>query len=537
MARGARVESEKPPCLPDPTQRCACRWSRPETWMTPTRRALLAAGATLPFLRGPARAAPGDGTLRCGLSAFPPNLQPWVSTGASAGTVKMLVHRRLVSYDGKGQLRGELAESWSRDPADGAWVFKLRQNARFQNGEPVTADDIRWNVEQIADEKSTAYMRAQFQGVEKIETPDARTIRFYTREPVASFPEWFAGYNMGLIWPKSDARDPVGAGPFRVTAQERGSSLTLEAVPNHWSGLPKIKTIRMVVYADENLRAAALQSGDVDLIEYVPWQSMSAIEADGRLKLDAVEGPFMDILFNGSRGPFADPRVRRAVAHAIRREEIVKAAFFGRGKVLEGVPIVEGTPWYDAELARGWAYDPGRSKALLSEAGFANGFQTTLLSTAQYGMHKDTAEVVQQHLAAVGIQCELRLPDWSTRVSAGQRGQFEIAIHGVSAESNDPDGLTAVFDTSLSPAHGRSFGLQAPRTVAALAKGRAEFDQAKRVEAYKEFQRAALEEVPLVGLAWRSQGYAMDAQVKGFVNLPGALTTTSGAMLEQAYFG
>jgi peptide/nickel transport system substrate-binding protein len=261
------------------------------------------------------------------------------------------------------------------------------------------------------------------------------------------------------------------------------------------------------------------------------------VEAEPRLKLDAVEGPFMDILFNGTKGPFADARVRRAVAHAIRREDIVKAAFFGRGKVLEGLPIVEGTPWYDAELARGWAYDPARSKALLAEAGVGGGFSTTILSTAQFGMHKDTAEVVQQHLAAVGIQAELRLPDWSTRVSLGTRGQYEIAIHGVSAENNDPDGLTSVLDPGLSPSHGRSFGVQAPRTATLLAEGRRELDQAKRVEIYKNLQRAALEEVPLVGLAWRSQGYGMSTAVKGFTNLPGALSTTSGAMLEETYFG
>ncbi|MBO1074366.1 ABC transporter substrate-binding protein [Roseomonas marmotae] len=504
--------------------------------MTPTRRALLAAGATLPFLRSPLRAQPAEGVLRFGLSTFPPNLQPWPSTGASAGTVKMLIHRRLISYDEKGELRGELAKSWANEP-DGAWVFRLRKDARFQNGEPVTSEDIRWNIEQIADTKSTAYMRTQFQGVAMIETPDAHTIRIRMKEPVAALPHWFTGYNMPMIWRKSDAREPVGAGPFRVAAQERGSSIELEAVPNHWQGLPKLKRIRMTVYADENLRAAALQSGDVDMIEYVPWQSMNAVEADPRLKLDAVEGPFMDILFNGTRGPFADARVRRAVAHAVKREDIVKAAFFGRGRPLEGVPVIEGTPWYDAELAKGWAYDPARAKALLAEAGHANGFQTTLLATAQYGMHKDTAEVVQQHLAAVGIQCELRLPDWSTRVSLGTRGQYEIAIHGTSAENNDPDGLTPYFDTTLSPSHGRSFGVQAPRTVAALAKGRAEFDQEKRVEAYKEFQRAALEEVPLVGLAWRSQGYGMDRRVQGFTNLPGALTTSSGGMLEQVFFG
>jgi peptide/nickel transport system substrate-binding protein len=507
-----------------------------ETCMTPTRRALLAAGTALPFLRNPARAQPESGILRFGLSAFPPNLQPWVSTGASAGTVKMLIHRRLVSYDAKGELRGELAESWSRD-AEGAWIFKLREGARFQNGEPVTAEDVKWNIEQIAGDRSTAYMRAQFQQVSRIETPDSRTIRLVTKEPVAPLPHWFTGYNMGLIWRKSEANAPIGAGPFRLVGQERGTSVELEAVPNHFqAGLPKVRGIKFVVYADENLRAAALQSGDVDMIEYVPWQSMGMVEADPRLKLDAVEGPFMDVLFNGARGPFADARVRRAVAHAINREDIVKAAFFGRGKPLEGVPVVEGTPWYDPELARGWAYNPARAKALLAEAGVPNGFQTTLLATAQFGMHKDTAEVVQQHLAAVGIQCELRLPDWSTRVSLGTRGQYEIAIHGTAAENNDPDGLTAVLDTGLSPSHGRSFGVQAPRTAALLAKGRSEFDQAKRIEIYKDMQRAALEEVPMVGLAWRAQGYGMDKRVQGFTNLPGALTTSSGALLEETYF-
>lgn len=505
--------------------------------MTTTRRAILQAGLALPFMSMPGRAQRASGILRYGLSAFPPNLQPWVSTGASAGTVKMLTHRSLVSYDSKGELRGELAESWSRD-SDGAWVFKLRQGCVFHNGEPVTAEDVKWSIEQIAGEKSTAYMRTQFQGIERVEIPDPKTIRLVTTLPQATLPSWFGNYNTFIVWRKSAPNEPVGAGPFKLVGQERGTSLDLVAFDKFYKpGFPKVKGIKFVVYADENLRFAALQSGDVDMIEYVPWQSMSAVEADPRLKLDSVEGPFMDILFNGTKPPFNDPRVRRAIAHAVKRDDIVKAAFFGRGKPLEGLPIVEGTPWYDKELAHGWNYDPARAKALLAEAGFANGFQSTLLATSQFGMHKDTAEVVQQHLAAIGIQCELQLPDWSTRVSRGTRGQYDMAIHGVSSDNNDPDGLTVVLDTSLSPTHGRSFKVDAPRTIAALAKGRSEFDQAKRVEIYKEMQRAALEEVPLVGLAWRSQGYGMEKSVMGFTNLPGALTTSSGAMLEETYFG
>ncbi len=307
--------------------------------MAITRRTLIQAGVALPFLAVPAltlpaRAQPASNILRMGLSAFPPNLQPWVSTGASAGTVKLLINRSLVAFDSKGALRGELAESWSID-GDGAWVFKLRQGAVFHNGEPVTADDVKWSIEEIAAEKSIAYMRGQFQAITRVEIPDPRTVRLVTKEPQATLPTWFANYNTFIIWRKSSANEPIGAGPFRLVAQERGTSIELAAFDKFYKpGYPKLKGIKFIAYADENLRNAALVSGDVDMIEYVPWQSMDAVEKDPRLKLDAVEGPFMCVLFNGSKPPFSDPRVRRAVAHAVKRDDIVKAAFFGRGKPL-----------------------------------------------------------------------------------------------------------------------------------------------------------------------------------------------------------
>ena len=293
----------------------------------------------------------------------------------------------------------------------------------------------------------------------------------------------------------------------------------------------------MVVYADENLRVAALQSGDVDLIEYVPWQSMGAIEGNPSLSLQNTEGPFMYLLFNGRSGPFADARVRLAVAHAIKREDIVKAAFFGRGSPLAGVPIPPGTPFYDAGLANGWATDIDKSKSLLAAAGLPNGFSCKLLGTSTYGMHKDTAAVMQQHLAAVGIQAELVLPDWATRVALGNRGQFELSLNGTTADSNDPDGLSSLLATNLSPSYVRSVGISIPRLDDLLAAGRAEFDQAMRKTIYDEMQRVALAKAPMVGLAWRAQGYGMSRAVNGFQNLPGALTFYSGTTLEQTSTG
>jgi len=541
----------------------------------PTRRAMIAGAAALPLLHGPARAARTPGVLRFGLSAYPPTLAPWANAGTAAGTVQALMNRGLVGYAPDGSLQPEMAESWAAE-GEATWVFRLRE-ATWHNGEPVTSEQIKWNFEQVAGEKSAAYLRVQCQEIAKIETPDARTVKLVMKAPNATVPLMLATYFMPMIYPDSNAggAQAVGAGPFVLKNAERGVGLELEAHAKYYKpGLPKLKAIRLTAYADENLRVAALQAGDVDLIEYVPWQSMAAIEADPRLVLQTTEGPYMFLMFNGKAGPMADKRVRQAIAHAIRRDEVVKAqyrsvrrfprssdstpqaayplplvhltalterywvkaAFFGRGAPLEGLPLAKGSPYFDEARSHAQAYDPAKSRALLTEAGFPNGFSTSLLATSTYGMHKDTAEILQQNLAAVGIQAELRLPDWATRVAQGNRGQYEMGLMGTSAESNDPDGIANQVDGELSASYVRSVNLPTPRIHGLLAAGRGEFDPEKRRAIYAELDRAVLDEANFVGIAWRAQGYAFTKDLRGFQNLPGALSFFSGLTLDGAEF-
>ncbi len=493
-----------------------------------SRRRLVLTAAAAPLLAPQASAA--DAPLRFGLSTYPPNLLPWVSTGQSSATVKLLLFRGLLSFATDGSLRGELAARWERD-GDTAWVFHLR-DAVFQNGAPVTAADAAWSITQVRG-NAVAYMHGQMQGVQSVETPDARTLRIVTSEPVATLPLWMASPQMPVIAQRSDPDAPVGAGPYTIVSQERGVAIELAAFAKFYrAGLPKAPRIRMVAYADDNLRMAALNAGDVDIIEYAPWQSMKQVEANPNLRLDGSVGPFMNLLFNGGRAPFKDPRVRLATAFAIRREEIVQAAFFGRGAPLGGMPIPPGTEFYDATLADTWHYDPARAKTLLAEAGLANGFACTLLATAQYGMHKATAEIVQQHLAEIGIQATLSLPEWGQRVTLGNRGQYEIAVFGTSTDNNDPDGMQTVIDGDLPANYGRSYAMPTPRLHELFAAGRREFDPAKRRAIYAELQKTALADAPMVSLAWRTQAYAMTRRVQGFTSLPGALSGASGITLE-----
>ncbi|WP_226577592.1 ABC transporter substrate-binding protein [Acuticoccus sediminis] len=501
-----------------------------------TRRrfmATAAAAGTIPFIGAPTARAQATGILTFGLSSYPPSFAALQSTGTAAGTVKLMIHRGLLGYDKAGQLRGELAEEWGVDDA-GVWTFKLRDNAVWHDGRPVTAADIKWTIESGAAPDSAAAYKTPLQLIEKIEMPDDKTVKLTFSEPFATAETLFAHYNMPMLPEGSDDEGLVGAGPFKLADRERGVSIDLVASENYYRpGLPRLAGIKAVAYADENLRVAALEAGDVDLIEYVPWPAMGAIDDNPSLTLDVVEGPFMYLTFNGSRKPFDNKLVRQAIAHAIKREDVVDAAFFGRGAGLAHLPISDASPFYNPQYADAWAYDPEKAKALLAEAGHPDGFDCTLLSTAQYGMHTSTAEIAQAYLSMIGINVTLDLPDWATRVQKGNAGDFDFAVMGTSADSNDPDGIARLIDTSLPTSFVRSANLDLPDIPKLLAEGRATFDSEARKEVYEKLEGIAMDEVPLVGLCWRAQGYAFHDGVSGFKNLPGQLTFYSGLTLEE----
>ena len=508
-----------------------------------TRRNILksgtAAGAALlagPTLIGRAQAA-RPGTLVFGLSSYPPTLEPWKNAGTAAATVKLQVFRGLLGYDAKGNLRPEIAETWEVEDAQ-TYRFDLRRNAKFHDGTPVISADVKTSYDAIRAKDSTAYLRAAFGIIDSIETPDDHTVRIRLSEPSASFiylVASFFGFVVSAASLKADPMNPVGCGPYTITNNERGTRIDLKAFPDFYKeGLPKTENLSFIAYKDENLRVAALEAGDVDIIEYVPWQAMDQVEANPKLNLDSTDGPFMYLLFNVTDGPLANAKVRDAVGYAIKREDVMAAAFFGRGRALNGMPVPESSFYFNPEYAQHWSYNPDKAKELLTEAGFGVGFKCTMLSTAQYGMHQDTAAVCQQYLQQVGIDVELNLPDWATRVDLGNKGQYDIAVMGTAGQYNDPDALSNFVDGRRGASFVRSHGFNDPELDDLMDQGRSEIDQVKRKAIYDKWQARALETVPIVGINWRSQGYATQDSVSGFANIPGFLTFYSGSMIEEA---
>lgn len=489
------------------------------------------AAATLPM----AVRAQDAGVLRYALSAFPPGLDPWRHEGNASITVKLQIFRGLLSLDANNTVVGELAETWELE-GETAYVFHLRPNAVFQNGEPVTAQDVAWSFEQVTKEGSTAYLSTEMKSIASIDVIDDKTVRINLSAPTPAFPKLLASSYLPVISEKGGLETPVGAGPYRITASEEGVSYDLDAFEDYYKeGYPKTKKLRLIVYADENLRVAALEAGDVDIIEYVPWQAMTKVVGNADLVLQETTGPNMIIVFNTEQAPFNDPRVRQAVAYAIKREDIVQTAFYGRGAPLLGLPLDEDSEAATEKTENLWSYDPDKAKALLEEAGVL-GQKVTLLSSSTYSMHQDTALVVQQYLNAAGLEVELDLPEWGARVAQGNEGQYQFSINGNSTTVNDPDGLTSMIGSG-SPSYQRSWGYSNKQIDDLLTQARHELDTAKRTATYEAIAEIVKEDVPLCSLTRRSQGFGLRKGVQDFQSLPGSSNSYSCFMLEQTVLG
>jgi ABC-type transport system substrate-binding protein len=483
------------------------------------------------------------GELIFALSADPPNLDPHVATGSAARNVKLQLYNGLMRYWSGAVVEPDLAERYEISEDGLQYTFYLRAGVQFHDGTPLTANDVQATIERVQADATGATRQVEMNGISQIEVVDDLTIRLTLAQPNAALLEYFAQPELAILAkafldgggvPDTTV---VGTGPFTFVSREPGVSVVVERNPNYFrSGLPYLDRITFIPYTDENTRMAAVLGGEVDVAEYVPWKDMQTIEETDGLKLaSGDESAFMVVIYNPTAPPFDNPLVRHALGFAYDRQAIVDAVFFGRGSAMTGGLIPSSSWAFNADLQGTFSYDPDRAKALLTEAGFGDGFSVTLLSTSQYGMHQSSAEIVQRNLQDIGIDCQLELYDWSTVVQYQTEGNYQFRIHGLAADIIDPDVLTKFFATGTS--FTRPIGFSDPEFDRLLAEGRATVDQEQRKQIYAQFEQRLLDQSPWSLLSWRVQGEALKEDVQGFEHLPGGIGFLSTVTLQNTWRG
>ena len=381
-----------------------------------------------------------------------------------------------------------LAEKWETiNPT--TWRFHLRKGVKFHNGKPLTAEDVKYSFEQYADQKNRRSVFAR--GISKIEIKNASTVDLITSEPVSAL---LFNLTRLQILPK-DTREkagvaafsekPIGTGPYKFVEWKRDQQLVLEANPTYWRGQVNPKRLVFRAIRDASTRAAELRSGGVDIIATPPAPQLEMIDS-GDTQVTPVKGGRIIIYpFNVSAAPFNDKKVREAANLAVNKEAIVKNVLGGRGIVMAG-PFTPAWLGYDPSV-KPFAYDPAKAKALLAEAGFPNGFDTTWsISSGVFLKDTEIAEAVAGQLRAVGIRAKIVPTERAKIQKDAQENNFQGMTSVAWGTQFEPD---VMLNWVMMRDH-----MTVPKIKELVLVGRAEVDLEKRRKIYQELYRTAHDE-------------------------------------------
>jgi peptide/nickel transport system substrate-binding protein len=476
-------------------------------------------------LIGSANSAPAGKTLVMAVGGTTASLNPHAAASTPSVAVFLQVFEGLTRFDDRGKLEPALATSWRAVDAT-TWEFKLRSGVRFHSGHTLSAEDVKFSVEQVFRPELRSVQRTRIALVERVEVVDPLTVRFVTSRPFPILPaqlaiifiasrQYFAERGEAYV-----ADHPVGTGPFRfVSWRPGGERFEFEAFDQYWGGRPKIDRLVIRQIPEGATRVSALLAGEAHIANNLPIDLAETVNKTAGFRvISGFLGNGLIIGFNiWQKGPLQNAKVRQALRYAVDREAILRDLLKGQGRILNEQVLTPEAFGYNAEL-RPLPYDPARAKALLAEAGYPDGFRITL-STPQgrYLMDKEIATAVAAQLSAVGVQTDVRAMDLGTFVRGLTDGSFQMFLVGWQNSPNfDADTALQWFQsTSVYRWAGDKMAdrlILEARTTADPAKRRALY---KRVTEYMHTTQH-----PAIFLFQTKLLYGLAGAVQGFVARP-----------------
>lgn len=491
-----------------------CRPSSSQPTTAPGTGALTAAPSATPAT--PRR----GGTLVVAVAADPDGLDPHKTVAAATFQITRNIYDTLVQTDEKGRIVPDLALSWEPSADGRKWTFTLREGVKFHNGRLMTAEDVKYSFERLLSPETASPRAKDFAVIQSVSAPDAKTVVFELKQPSAAFLSNLA-YGWAAVVPKEAAatlRDrPVGTGPFKVVEWVKDSHVALERFDGYFlPDVPYLDKAIFKVITDPAARMAALRAGEVDVIPELPAQDVAAVRKEAGLKI--IEVPFNGIQYiaiNNKVPPFDNLKVRQALNYAVDKRAVIDVAQFGLG-----VPIGSHMPpvtEYYVDLSGRYPYDPAKAKQLLAEAGYADGFETTMILPQPYDFHIRNGQVVADQLGKVGIKVKLETMEWGTWLKQVYNGrQFALTAIGATGRL-DPDPFLSAY-VSTSAENMRNYSSKAFDELA--AQGAVEADPAKRRAIYAQMQTLLADDAAAIFLLAPLSSVTMQKKVQGWVVYP-----------------
>ena len=339
---------------------------------------------------------------------------PWDANDTLSHACAKTFYEGLFGFNEKLELRPVLAESYDVSPDGLVYTFHLRKGVKFHDGTDFNAEAVKVNFDRVTNPENKLKRYSLYSNIAKTEVVDDLTAKVTLKTPFSPFINQLAHPSAVMISPtalKKYGKDimfhPVGTGPYKFVEWKQTDYLKGAKNENYWRpGLPKIDTITWVPVVDNNARSAMMRTGEAHFTFPVPYEQAAVLEKDEHLKLVAAPSIVTRYLnMNMLQKPFDDLRVRQAINYAINKEALAKVAFSGYAFPSEG-PLPQGVD-YAVKLGP-WPYNPKKAKELLAEAGYPNGFETTLWSAYNHTTGQKVIQFIQQQLAQVGIKAQVQ---------------------------------------------------------------------------------------------------------------------------------
>ncbi|WP_352398917.1 ABC transporter substrate-binding protein [[Clostridium] aminophilum] len=457
--------------------------------------------------------APG-GKVVFGMTQDLASLDPHEDTDAGTRDVVFNLYEGLVKPSSTGEMIPAVASDYEISDDAKTYTFTLRDGIKFSDGTPVTTDDVKYSLERYAENQGDS---SAFSNIADISAKDGKIVLTLKEANAELLPLM----DVAIIPQKNQdpVKNPIGTGPFKMESYTPGEGICLTRNENYWQeGLPYLDEVDFKFVPDVETEFMDLQAGTIDIMKYMTSDQIETLGADSNYNI--VEGSMnlvQGLYLSSSYEPLSKPEVRQALSYAIDRDAINQFLFNGKSKVIGTHMIPAMSSLYNKDCDGVYTHDVEKAKELLKAAGYENGFDLTITVPNSYQQHIDTATIIKEQFAEIGVNVTLNPVEWSDWLQNTYRGgNFQATVIG--------------FDGTLAPASWlKKYTTNASNNFVhysnseydeTYAKASASVDQAEKTELYKKCQKILTDDAASVYIQDPANLVAVNKKFAGYTFYP-----------------
>ncbi len=446
------------------------------------------------------------------------SLDPHEAVAAGTKEILFNIYEGLLKPDETGELIPAVAKEYSVSDDGLTYSFILRDAVKFHNGNPVTAEDVKYSIEKSAGMTGGQSLISAFSNIKEVNIRDDRTVDIILNEPDIDFPAYIATVNAAVIPKDNDnpSASPVGTGPYMYVSRSPQENIVLRRFDEYWGDPAYIENVTLKIIPSADSIVMNLNGGSVDMFARLTSTQTQQLSEDFNV-LEGEMNLVQAVYLNHAVEPFDNVDVCRALSYAVDVDNILELTSDGKGFPV-GSSMFPAFRKYYVDLSDSYPTDPDKARELLAQAGYPDGFSFSITVPSNYQPHIEAAQVVAEQLKKVGVNAEIKLVEWNTWLSDVYSGRdYEATLIGVDASSLT---ATAMLDRFRSDASNNFTNYSNKDYDELYSKLYLTSSEEERTEIYMELQKNLADNAANIYIQDMAEFVALSDKYEGYVFYP-----------------